>query len=59
MCDPGFEQTFHMEVLSPSDNVIDANVSGDVYIRVFASNNKGRCTPVILQVETSMAAGVS
>ena len=77
MCDSGFdvglEQTFHMEVLSLSDNVIYANVSRDVpsfwatslppgekvYIRVYASNNKGRCTPVILQAETSMAAGVS
>jgi hypothetical protein len=77
VCDSGFdgglEQTFHMEVLSLSDNMIYANVSRDVpsfwatslppgekvYIRVYASNNKGRCTPVILQAETSMAAGVS
>ena len=62
-----------MEVLSLSENVIYANVSRvvpsfwatslppeeKVYIRVYASNNKGRCTPVILQAETSMAAGVS
>lgn len=77
VCDSGFdgglEQTFHMEVLSLSDNMIYANVSRDVpsfwatslppgekvYIRVYASNSKGRCTPVILQAETSMAAGVS
>jgi len=76
VCDSGFdgglEQTFHMEVLSLSDNVIYANVSRDVpsfwatslppgekvYIRVYSSNTKGRCTPVILQAETSMAAGV-
>lgn len=30
-----------------------------VYIRVYASNSKGRSTPVILQAETSLAAGVS
>ena len=26
---------------------------------MYASNTKGRCTPVILQAETSLAAGVS
>ena len=30
-----------------------------VYIRVYSSNSKGRSTPVILQAETSLAAGVS
>ena len=29
-----------------------------VYIRVYASNTKGRSSPILLQAETSLAAGV-
>lgn len=70
--DGGLEQTFHMEVLSLADNIMYGNRSRDVpsfwagqlpagekiYIRLYASNSKGRSTPVILQAETSLAAGV-
>ena len=70
--DGGLEQTFHMEVLSLAENIMYGNRSRDVpsfwagqlpagekiYIRLYASNSKGRSTPVILQAETSLAAGV-
>jgi len=70
--DGGLQQTFHMEVLGLHDDRVHANLSRDVpsfwatglppgeklYIRVFASNSKGRCAPIILKADTSMAAGV-